>query len=360
MSQFSVGHPRLTPERPPEDLLRRPAGEVARLLARRQLDHWVKARARLDRKEDPEALHDFRVALRRLRSTLRAFRPQLEGLVPRRIWRRLRRLADATSESRNLEVERAWVESQLEGLTPGEQAGARQLLARLEERHRAADRRLHRRVAKWFAPLQRTLKQALAEPRPGAPAVDRTRSLTAGAVMRRTVRQGLAELERHMAAIHTMSDREPVHGARISAKRLRYLLEPFAQAIPDGTAAVEQLTAFQDILGRLQDTYVMADELREELGQVAAQRARRAGDELLAWDGTAGSREQVPGSASEAGILALARRLRAEGDAAFEKLQAGWLDGEVAALVALLTAISERHRPGLRHELGSDHLTLAT
>jgi CHAD domain-containing protein len=359
MSRTSPGHPRLTPGGPPEDLLRRPAGEVARLLARRDLDHWVKARARLDRKEDPEALHDFRVALRRLRSTLRAFRPQLEGLVSRRTWRRLRRLADATGESRNLEVERAWVESQLEGLTPGEQAGARQLLAQLEDRQRATDRRVHRRVAKGFAPLQRRLRQALAEPKPSAPAAERPRSLTAGAVMRRAVRQGLAELERHLAAIHTMSDREPVHGARISAKRLRYLVEPFAQALPDGTAAVEQLTAFQDILGQLQDAHVLADELREELGQAAAQRARRAGDELLAWGSTAASREQVPGSASEAGILALARRLRTEGDAAFEKFQGGWLHGKAAPLVARLTALGESRRPGPRQESPAD-LALAT
>ena len=343
MSSVAAEHLRVITDRPPNELLRRPASEVARLLARRQLDHWVEARARLDRKDNPEALHGFRVALRRLRSVLRAFRPQLEERVSRRTWRRLGRLADATSESRNLEVECAWVQKALGRLVPADRVGAQQLLARLEGRRQAAERRVHREVAKWFAPLKRKLRQGLAESTP--PAAER--NLTAGAVMRRAVRREAAELERHLAAIHAVPDREAAHGARISAKRLRYLLEPFEQGLPEGTAVVEDLTALQDILGELQDTHVVADELCEALGEGAAQRARRVGDDVFSWGGTAGSRQEYRPE-FEAAILALARRLRRERDGTFEKLRGEWLQGKAALLLARLTALGEHHQPSPR------------
>ena len=61
----------------PAELLARPAAEATRLIALGYLDDASAAATRLDDPEDEEALHDFRVALRRLRSTLRAYRPQL-------------------------------------------------------------------------------------------------------------------------------------------------------------------------------------------------------------------------------------------------------------------------------------------
>ncbi|HEV8612045.1 MAG TPA: CHAD domain-containing protein, partial [Gemmatimonadales bacterium] len=61
----------------PRNLLRSSAAKAARELVERQARTWVRARRRLRQEGDSDALHDFRVALRRLRSTLRAFRPFL-------------------------------------------------------------------------------------------------------------------------------------------------------------------------------------------------------------------------------------------------------------------------------------------
>jgi CHAD domain-containing protein len=97
---------------PTPSLLDRPAAEAARLLALRLLDDAASARLRLGRPDDPEALHDFRVAIRRLRSSIRAWRDVLDNAVSPRVLRRLRRLARATSESRDLEVHLAWVAAQ--------------------------------------------------------------------------------------------------------------------------------------------------------------------------------------------------------------------------------------------------------
>src|SRR6266850_1669538 len=56
----------------------RPAAEGARLVALRQLDEARAALVRVGDVEDDEAIHDVRVALRRLRSSLAAYRALLD------------------------------------------------------------------------------------------------------------------------------------------------------------------------------------------------------------------------------------------------------------------------------------------
>ena len=81
------------------NLLARPAEETARRLALELLDATEAAAARLGDLEDHEALHDFRVALRRLRSTLAAYRPLLGKADSKAVRKRLRRVAKWTSSS---------------------------------------------------------------------------------------------------------------------------------------------------------------------------------------------------------------------------------------------------------------------
>ncbi|MCB9543646.1 MAG: CHAD domain-containing protein, partial [Myxococcales bacterium] len=62
---------------PTSALLDLPVGLAARRVARSFLDEARAAAARLDDPDDPESLHDFRVAIRRQRATLRAWRKPL-------------------------------------------------------------------------------------------------------------------------------------------------------------------------------------------------------------------------------------------------------------------------------------------
>ncbi|HYU36006.1 MAG TPA: CHAD domain-containing protein, partial [Thermoanaerobaculia bacterium] len=62
-----------------QPLLARPPDEGAHLLALTLLDQAAAAFPRLEDPADSEALHDFRVALRRLRSCLRAYRSCLNA-----------------------------------------------------------------------------------------------------------------------------------------------------------------------------------------------------------------------------------------------------------------------------------------
>ena len=86
---------RLTPA-----LLEMPAPHAVRVIASGLLDDVVAAHARLD-DDEADALHDLRVALRRLRSWLRAFRPELSDTVRGRTRRKLSALASATNEARD-------------------------------------------------------------------------------------------------------------------------------------------------------------------------------------------------------------------------------------------------------------------
>ena len=83
----------------PANLLERPVQEGARLIALAFLDDASAALPRLDDADDTEALHDFRVSIRRMRSTLRAYRRHLKGSHPRRLSRWLRKLQQATKLS---------------------------------------------------------------------------------------------------------------------------------------------------------------------------------------------------------------------------------------------------------------------
>ncbi|HWP72085.1 MAG TPA: CHAD domain-containing protein, partial [Gemmatimonadaceae bacterium] len=58
------------------------APRSARLIALTLIEDLAHERERLSVAKDSETLHDFRVALRRLRSWLRALSPSLEGSLP--------------------------------------------------------------------------------------------------------------------------------------------------------------------------------------------------------------------------------------------------------------------------------------
>src|SRR6266702_3511109 len=102
-----------------QELIDRSAEEGARVVALGLLSDADQAARALELQDDDEALHDFRVALRRLRSVLRAFRPWLAGTVRRKHEKRLKRLGRGTNAARDAEVQLAWLSSEREALASG-------------------------------------------------------------------------------------------------------------------------------------------------------------------------------------------------------------------------------------------------
>src|SRR6202521_4568478 len=90
-------------------ILERSPEEGARRLALAYLDDAAAALPRLADLEDAEALHDLRVAVRRLRSSLKAHHAQLGDSVPKKLARRLRRLPPAPRAGRDAAVQIEWL-----------------------------------------------------------------------------------------------------------------------------------------------------------------------------------------------------------------------------------------------------------
>jgi len=311
-------------------LLDRPAAEAARLLALRLLDTAAAARLRMSNPADPEALHDFRVAIRRLRSCLRAWHSVLSDGVTPRMLQRLRRLARATSESRDLEVHLAWVAAQAPELREYQKPGVRWLEERLRRRQERASRRLARALERHYLPVDAKLRRRLAvyqatlDPRP----------LSAAAALAPLMLRLAGELEARLALVESISDEARAHDVRIAAKRLRYLLDPFAPELEGAPAIVAQLKSLQDLLGRLHDAHVFAAELADSLEGAAVEQAKRVSRELLQWADDALPPDAAPIEDPRPGLVALAHRLRDIAEASYAAFQSEWLGARSAEFFA--------------------------
>jgi CHAD domain-containing protein/CYTH domain-containing protein len=295
----------------PQDLARLPAEAGARHVALAHLKDAADGFHRLTTKgpdEDPEALHDFRVALRRLRSCLRAYRAELRTSVSKRSYARLRRLMRNTRKSRDLEVHVAWVRS---GEAAEHEDVARALAGRLE----SAENRMLKRLGRRFNRAHRRLERQLGRLVIDRPLDESSREHTMAAVTGRLVLDRSATLRAALAGVLGIEDRDGIHQARIAAKRLRYLIEPFESAVAGAPGLLGQLTAFQDTFGDLHDVQVFGGELDESLGKLEPS------------DPHAGS------------LTALKRRLDARGREAYAAAREGWLEGRADAFFARVAEV---------------------
>lgn len=290
---------------------------AAARIARGYLDDARRARRRLESAADPEALHDFRVALRRLRSTLRTYRSWIDGrLVSGKLRRRLKRVARATGTARDAEVGLAWLRGARRCLTARERSGGDRLYAELKARGDAAYAEVRREVVADFDRIDKRLVSALRARASAATAPALGRAI--GDLVRRQVDAVAAELIR----IRHASDADAIHAARVEAKRLRYLLEPLARELTHGRTLVRSLKKFQDEIGAQCDRQTLAAELVAAAGRYGAKRAARPVAEIMHLHrGEVAAR--VDGF--EPGLRALARRLHAERERHFRLIERRYL-----------------------------------
>jgi CHAD domain-containing protein len=96
---------------------------------------------------DPEALHDVRVAVRRLTSALDVFADGLDEDARRRARRMLRRDAAPLGRARDLDVQIALVRRFLKAARTSEQAGISHILSLLASERAEADAELQPAIA---------------------------------------------------------------------------------------------------------------------------------------------------------------------------------------------------------------------
>ena len=211
---------------------------------------------------DTEFLHDFRVAVRRTRSTLKLSRSALpDGLAahwePQFKW-----LGDLTTPVRDLDVYQLDLPTMagwLVGAAPGDLAPFELHL----RRHRTVERRTLLRGLRSarFTRLLTEWEQAVEDLGEG----DGPSSTTAGDLAARSIRRAGRRVLRDGQAVHADSPAEDLHSLRKRCKELRYALEVFAPVIDasDRKRLVADLKVLQDVLGRFQDTEVQRGALRD-------------------------------------------------------------------------------------------------
>lgn len=224
---------------------------------------------RLQDGTDPEALHDFRVAVRRLRAWLRGFEPVLA--VRGRTRRRLQKLSRRSNRARDAQAALAWLRSAVRGLTPRTRSSVRALEAELAASLAETVKALATRAEKDWTRAARRLRKELMDRAP-----ERGVEESFGNVWAEALEKALAEaVERRRAAI-TGSDDEAIHSYRISLKRVRYLTEPAAHALPDAVRAVKQAKNGQEQAGAINDLQHLLGWMRGRLRELSAQRGETA------------------------------------------------------------------------------------
>jgi CHAD domain-containing protein/CYTH domain-containing protein len=298
------------------------AAETVPALLAAHIADVTAAGARLGQAGDNEALHDFRVAIRRLRSLLRAYRDLTDEVIPRRLRRRLRSIARSTNTSRDLEVKLGWLASERDALRPRDRTGEQWLADRLLLDREAADRNALSLVARDLTPLALALADRLDDilPRTGVGGVAFAR------LVADLVRELTHELEQHLVRITGIEAQEEAHDARIAGKRVRYLLEPLTASVPLATELVTRLKSLQDLLGDMHDADVAAHLIAEAMEDAAQERGKRVAERLRSASGIDTStlrrerrRDPMPG------LMALAARVQSRRQEAWIEIERDWL-----------------------------------
>ena len=300
------------------NLLDRAPGDVARALALELLEKAAAAATRLEAGERDDALHAFRVAVRRLRTLLEAHREFLEETVSKKHVRALHRLADDTGDARDAEVQLAWLAEHGAELAPRGRGAASWLAQRLSERREEAHEALRDEVLPRFRKLEKRLSRRLSRVEtagtPGASGPTFARALS------ELLRGASAKLVRSLAAVNDATDVEAAHRSRLRAKRLRYRIEPLEHTSLRRPArrALRALEELQDLLGGLHDAHVLSAQLADALVDAAGARARRQHEALYSPDGSRPEKDLGPG------LLAIDRLVRDRARGLFEELDARW------------------------------------
>lgn len=206
---------------------------------------------------DPEFLHDFRVSLRKMRSVLGLVRDVYPAAATRRMREVLGDLARRTNRLRDLDVYLLAREEYL-GLLPPPLRGLleplfadfaaeralefRSVASRLRS---AGSRRLFQELACFVAP------ETGHDPSPAA-------ELPVGPVVFKLFRKRYRKICRRVEEIDAQTPDLEIHRLRVQCKKLRYLMEFFAELIPEqeGSEILKGLRGLQNRLGEFNDASV--------------------------------------------------------------------------------------------------------
>lgn len=293
-----------------------------RASVRRLLAHDVGVRLG----EDPEAVHQARVATRRLRSDLRTYAPLLDDDWAEELRAELKWIADGLGGVRDADVLLESLQGGVAGLDRRDAGAAEELLDRLRAERSAARQRLLEMLGEpRYALLLDRLVGSLDPHGPehlpavplGAPApvVSGDGWLLPEAegpaqeVLPTLVRRPWKRLRQAVEAVEPDGPDEELHQVRIRAKRCRYAAEVASLALGKPAKGFASAVAeLQEVLGAHQDAVVAESWLRSAAPELSPAGALVAGQLVAGQREIAGRTRRSWGEAWE---RASRRKLRA-------------------------------------------------
>jgi CHAD domain-containing protein len=246
--------------------------EAGRLLLANQLQKLHKAQKVIETGPDPDAIHDMRVATRRLNTAFKILENTVYDPAVTKAWRRgLRKLLNNLSEARDTDVFIEHLTNYKASLPADQQTDLNPLVEKLEQKRAAAQIHIEEILQKH------KLHQLLADlaeftGKPGAGVLDASSHTdrVAPSLVRHFVASALWQHYEVILAYQTQLtvgtdfatiSVETLHQLRIALKHFRYTLEFFSEALPaTSQSLIEQVTAGQDYLGELHDHDVAVKE----------------------------------------------------------------------------------------------------
>jgi CHAD domain-containing protein len=212
--------------------------------------------------QDPESLHDMRVAIRRLRAALRTGCPLLLTDM-RELDGRLRELGSALGEVRDLDVLLQRLRDEAAALDAPDAAPAKSLLTTLP-RERAGKRR------RLLGLLRSDAYLALLDDT--AAAIDSLEASNSKRSLDDLAAKASRKLRKAVGALPADPSDDDLHRLRKTLKRARYAAE-----LAGNTAMVARAKPLQDTLGEHQDAVVASHRLRELATSAPGKQALAAG-----------------------------------------------------------------------------------
>ena len=219
-----------------------------------------------------EALHDMRVATRRMRAAFRVFGDYYRPKDVAPYLKGLKRTGRTLGPVRDLDVFRNKIQAHLATLPESEQGSLDNLLDTLEKRREAAREQMiayldGEKYAKFkerfgeFVEIEGMGSRSFSVD-DGTPIPYRMRHVAPVAVYER-----LAAVRAYDEWVSIPNPPLPrLHALRIACKRMRYTLEFFQEVLgPSTKELIAEIVTMQDHLGDLQDAVVASDILRDYL-----------------------------------------------------------------------------------------------
>lgn len=251
----------LLPEEPAADATRRALVVL--------LEQMLAQQEGVLRGEDPEAVHDYRVAVRRTRSALGQVRDVFQSYRREKFRESFAWLAGESNVVRDTDVLLEQLPVYAAEIVPGGEAELAPLVARLREERALAHAalvkvmrslRYRRLLRSWRSFLEKPPRVTLRSAPNAARPILAVASERISAVYKRIRKKARGFTEPVPAA--------ELHELRIECKKLRYLLEFFRSLFPAGEigAVLAHLKQLQELLGEMNDLEVQ----KERLIQLAA------------------------------------------------------------------------------------------